>query len=277
VLVQTTLWGNLILGPTARDVYKADARDMSPAAVQEYILSKCKNLVDCFDPKETFHAFCGARAKSDRGDWIIEPSKVNPHFIHVAGIDSPGLAGSPSIAKKVIKLLEDAGFRPKTNPNFVKDRAPIIIPKDGMKNLKMGPVGKFDSDGSNMEEMAKVRAFSSGVSSCSYHQSSLLLGVQNVICKCEKVTELEVVRALRRSLPIDSSQAIRKRTRAGMGHCQGDVNNYNCEGRVRAIIARELGVPISHVGGRPWPATSTLSQRWIDEDEKEALVSRMNT
>jgi glycerol-3-phosphate dehydrogenase len=130
---------------------------MSPAAVQEYILSKCKNLVNCFDPKETFHAFCGARAKSDRGDWIIEPSKVNPHFIHVAGIDSPGLAGSPSIAIKVVKLLEEAGFSPEKDPDFVKDRAPIIIPKDGMKNLKMGPVGKFDSDGSNMEQMAKVR------------------------------------------------------------------------------------------------------------------------
>lgn len=251
--MQTTLWGNLILGPTARDVYKPEARDMSTAAVQEYILSKCKNLVSCFDAKETFHAFCGARAKSDRGDWIIEASTQNPKFIHVAGIDSPGLAGSPSIAMKVFQLLNKAGFTPEKDPNFVKDRAPIITPKDGMKNLKMGPVGKFDSDGSNMEQMAK-----------------------NVICKCEKVTELEVVRALRRSLPIDSSQAIRKRTRAGMGHCQGDVDNYNCEGRVRAIIARETGVPISHVGGRPWPATSTLSQRWIDDHEKEALVGRMN-
>lgn len=93
--MQTTLWGNLILGPTARDVYKPEARDMTPKAVQEYILSKCKQLVGSFDPKETFHAFCGARAKSDRGDWIIEPSKQNSKFINVAGIDSPGLAGSP--------------------------------------------------------------------------------------------------------------------------------------------------------------------------------------
>ena len=130
---------------------------MSAAAVQEYILSKCKNLVDCFDPKETFHAFCGARAKSDRGDWIIEPSKLNANFIHVAGIDSPGLAGSPSIAMKVVKLLNQAGFVPEKDPNFEENRAPIITPKDGMKNLKMGPIGKFDSDGSNMEQMAKVR------------------------------------------------------------------------------------------------------------------------
>ena len=81
---------------------------------------------------------------------------------------------------------------------------------------------------------------------------------------------------MRRSLPIDSSQAIRKRTRAGMGHCQGDHENYNCEGRVRAIIARELGnVPVDQVGGRPWPATSTLTQRWIDDEEKNELLDRM--
>jgi len=252
VLVQTTLWGNLILGPTARDMYKPEARDMSNASVQEYILSKCKNLVPSFDPKETIHAFAGARAKSDRGDWIIEPSQKNPHFFNVAGIDSPGLAGAPSIALTVCEMLKKAGCEMKKDPTFKKDRAPIITPKNGMKGLKMGPVGKNDSDGSNMEQMAA-----------------------NVVCKCEKVTELEIVRAMRRSLPIDSSQAIRKRTRAGMGHCQGDAENFNCEARVRAIIARENGVAISQVGGRPWPATSTLSQRWIDDKEKEELEALM--
>jgi len=94
VLVQTTLWGNLILGPTARDMYKTEARDMSPASIQEYILSKCKRLVPSFDAKETFHAFAGARAKSDKGDWIIEVCKTCPQMVHVASIDSPGLAGS---------------------------------------------------------------------------------------------------------------------------------------------------------------------------------------
>ena len=226
---------------------------MSAADLQEYVLSQCKKLVSSFDPKETIHAFCGARAKSDRGDWIIEPSKQHPSFINVAGIDSPGLAGAPSIALKVIDLLKNAGLAVEPNPNFNPYRAPIITPKDGMKGLKMGPVGKFDSDGHNLQQMAA-----------------------NVICKCEKVTELEVVRAMRRSLPIDSSQAIRKRTRAGMGHCQGDPSNYNCEARVRAIIARENGVSIEQIGGRPWPATSTLTQRWIDDSEKQILEARMN-
>jgi glycerol-3-phosphate dehydrogenase len=136
-------------------------------------------------------------------------------------------------------LLKEAGLSPEKNPNFNPNRAPIITPKN-------------DSDGSNTAQMAA-----------------------NVICKCERVTELEVVRALRRSLPIDSSQGIRKRTRAGMGHCQGDDANYGCESRVRAIIARENGVPLNQVGRRPWPATSTLPQRWMNEEEKEELVKRM--
>ena len=212
-------------------MHKAEARDMSPMSVQEYILSKCEQLVPSFDARETIHAFAGARAKSDVGDWIIGPSSKNQNMIHIAGIDSPGLAGAPAIAVvDVVSMLQEAGlFMPK-NPTFNPNRAPIITPKDGMKGLKMGPVGKFDSDSVNTAQMA-----------------------QNVICKCEKVTEMEVVRALRRSQPVDSSQGIRKRTRAGMGHCQGDPDNYNCEARVRAIIAGENSVPVGQVGGRPWP------------------------
>eukprot|EP00978_Attheya_sp_CCMP212_P038056 scaffold185002_cov42-Attheya_sp.AAC.1 len=253
VLVQTTLWGNLILGPTARDTYKPEAANMTEAEIQTYILSKCKKLVTHFDPKETIHSFCGARAKSDRGDWIIEPSAKADKFIHVAGIDSPGLAGSPAIALEVVRLLKEAGLdTSEPNPTFNPNRAPIITPKpQGSRGLKMGPIGKHDSNGLDEHKMA-----------------------QNVICKCEKVTELEVVRAMRRSLPIDSTQAIRKRTRAGMGHCQAEPDNYNCECRVKAIIARENRVPVEEVGGRPWPATSTLTQRWIDDSEKMELEKR---
>ena len=139
-------------GPTARDIHNEEARDMSHATVQEYILSKCKKLVPYFDPKETFHAFCGARSKSSRGDWIIEPSAKDGSFIHVAGIDSPGLAGSPAIALEVVRLLQEAGLDTPPNKTFNPNRAPIITPKAGMRGLKMGPVGKNDSNGTDAEE-----------------------------------------------------------------------------------------------------------------------------
>lgn len=97
---------------------------------------------------------------------------------------------------------------------------------------------------------------------------------ENVVCKCEKVTEAEVVEACHRSIPVDSTQAIRKRTRAGMGHCQADPGNYDCEHRVASIIARETGLPYAQVGRRPWPGTSTLWSRWMSEDDKAAMVRK---
>lgn len=240
VLVQTTLWGNLILGPTARDVDNPEVMAESIDDIQRFILSKCRALVPSFDPRSVIHAFCGARAKSSRGDWIIEPSRAHPRFINVAGIDSPGLAGSPAIALEVIRLLMDAKLRLDPNPTFNPIRAPIITPKNDWKGLKVAA------------DPAKASTNPR----------------ENVVCKCEKTTEHEIVTALHRSLPIDSTQAIRKRTRAGMGHCQSEVSNYNCECRVAEIIARETKVPASVVGRRPWPATSTLSERWIGDAEK---------
>ena len=92
---------------------------------------------------------------------------------------------------------------------------------------------------------------------------------QNVVCKCERVTEQEIIDACHRALPIDSTQALRKRTRCGMGHCQGDPNNYDCEGRAAAIIARETGLPVEEVGRRPWPASSMLNRRHVYDDSEE--------
>lgn len=243
VLVQTTLWGNLILGPTARDVHVAEHMAESISDVTRFILTRCHELVPHFDVKEVIHAFCGARAKSSRGDWIIEPCSTAPRCIHAAGIDSPGLAGSPAVALEIVALLKKAGLEMVPNPNFNPNRAPIIVPKDGWKGIKAGPVGKY----TNPKE--------------------------NVVCKCEKVTEAEIVDAIHRSLPIDSTQAIRKRTRAGMGHCQADPENYNCECRVADIIARETGLPPAAITRRPWPATSSLRKRWLDDEGKIEIES----
>ncbi len=137
--------------------------------------------------------------------------------------------------------MHAAGLAVQPNPSFNPNRAPIITPKDGWKGLRAGPPGKVTAP----------------------HE--------NVVCKCEKVTEAEIVDAVHRSLPVDSTQAMRKRTRAGMGHCQADVDNYNCECRVADIIARELNLPPAAVGRRPWPATSTLPQRWLKLHHKEKL------
>jgi L-2-hydroxyglutarate oxidase LhgO len=244
VLVQQTLWGNLILGPTARDVHDPEKFDKTPEEIREFIISKCKNLVDSFDTKEIIHAFSGSRAKCDRGDWVIEHSPKNKKLINVAGIDSPGLAGSPAIAEEVVRMIGELMPLSK-KASFNPNRSAIIVPKSGFKGLKMSKYPERRKNEGNPRE--------------------------NVVCKCEKVTEYEIVEALHRSLPIDSTQAIRKRTRAGMGHCQAEESNYNCECRVAEIIARETQAPVEAVGRRPWPATSFLPQRWMTDEQKESL------
>ena len=83
----------------------------------------------------------------------------------------------------------------------------------------------------------------------------------NVVCRCELVTEGEIVDAIRRgkesSIKAETTQAIRKRTRAGMGWCQGQY----CEPRVKALIAKETGVALNQVPGRSWPESSLLDRR----------------
>ena len=82
VLVQQTLWGNLILGPTARDCNDdGPLKKESNEDIMTYIVTKCHDLVPTFDLKKTIHAFCGARAKSTRGDWIIEPCATAPRMV----------------------------------------------------------------------------------------------------------------------------------------------------------------------------------------------------
>jgi glycerol-3-phosphate dehydrogenase len=123
-------------------------------------------------------------------------SMTDPAFgaclLQAAGIDSPGLAGSPAIAIEVVRLLKKAGLATPPNPTFNPYRRPIIRPKHGWKGIKIG------------------------------HEDP----EKNVVCKCEKVTEAEIVDAIRRPLQCISTQAIRKRTRAGMGHCQGPITPH---------------------------------------------------
>jgi len=256
VLVQSTLWGNLILGPTARDTmckdaggkYVPDAEVLNEPTdnIMGYILSKCRHLVPDFDAGQVIHTFAGVRAKNTTGDWIIGPVSGVAGFINAASIDSPGIAASPAIAKDIVKMLGEAGA-PVCEPNvaFNPNRAPAVVPKSGYKGLKMHH-GQAD-----FWKETDPR--------------------KNVVCKCERVTEAEVIDMCHRSLPIDSTQAIRKRTRAGMGHCQGDKDNYDCEQRVAEIIARETGLPLEQVGRRPWPGSSMMKQRTQGADEREHL------
>ena len=269
VLVQTTLWGNLILGPTAADVSDPATPRRTATDIMAAILARCRDLVPSFDASHVIHSFSGRRSKSSTGDWIIKPCFSAPDCIHAAGIDSPGLAGSPAIALRVSELLRAAGLKAPANATFNPNRRAIIVPKYHASNEVPLMDDRVGGGGRAVRRAAGRRAALKTPTVSEFKSPALWPPPeQHVVCRCEKVTEAEVVDAARRSLPCDSTQAVRKRTRAGMGHCQGEF----CEDRVKCLLARERGVGIGEVAGRPWPGSSILPSRWLSEEEKLTLA-----
>ncbi|MGH4117486.1 NAD(P)/FAD-dependent oxidoreductase [Clostridium sp.] len=202
ILVTTTYHGNFMIGPNAEEV--SDRDDLSTTAeTLRYVIETARKSIPDFNIKKSLTTFSGIRATTKKGDFIIEESIVEK-FINVAGIDSPGLTSSPAIAEMVVSILKTSGLNLVDKNNFTPYRKGIIIKKD------IDFRGKIDDSDPT----------------------------KNIICRCEQVTESEIVDAIHRNIPISSTDAIKRRTRAGMGPCQGSF----CSSRVKSIIARELNI-----------------------------------
>lgn len=222
ILVTTTYHGNLMIGPNAEEV--DDKMDVATdIETLNKVLDTARMSIPDFDVKKALTTFSGIRAISSTGDFIIEESKVKG-FINVAGIDSPGLTSSPAIAKKVSDILKESGLVLNENEKFDPYRKPIFKAKDMNNNLGL----KIDDKNPD----------------------------KNIICRCETVTESEIVDALHRGIPIKSTDAVKRRTRAGMGTCQGNF----CQKRVKAIIARELGLSVEDITVRGDTSTEKLQR-----------------
>ena len=207
ILVTTTYHGNFMIGPNAEEVDNIEDVSTNENSLKDVITAARMSIPD-FNIQKALTTFSGIRATSSTGDFIIEESKVKG-FINVAGIDSPGLTSSPAIAKMVVDILKNLEENLTLKNSFNPNRKGIVIKKD--KNFD----GKVDD-----EEKEK-----------------------NIICRCEQVTESEIIDAIHRNIPINSTDAIKRRTRAGMGTCQGNF----CNRRVKAIIARELNISMDKV------------------------------
>lgn len=229
ILVTTTYHGNLMIGPNAQEI--SDKDDVSTdEEMLTHIVRTARKSVPGFDIAKAITSFAGVRPTGEKGDFIISESKVNG-FINVACIDSPGLTSSPAIALKVENILRNTGAVLEEKPDFRPDRKPIII--------KKGP--DFHGD-INAPEPEK-----------------------HLICRCEHVTEAEIVDALNRPVKTKSVDGIKRRTRAGMGMCQGAF----CGPRVRALIARTLDIPLEEVPKRG--AGSSILPNRVDRMEVKKI------
>lgn len=200
VLVLPTVHGNLLVGPSADVASEAD-RVNTTAEGLDFVKSTALMSVPTLNFRSNIKNFAGMRANTDREDFIIRAPL--PGFVEAAGIRSPGLSAAPAIAEEVVELLEGEGLCLEKKPDPITTRRKIRI-----KDLSIP----------QMREAIKKNP---------------LYG--RVICRCEMITEGEILDAIHSPIPPASVDAVKRRAGTGMGRCQSGF----CGPRVLEILARE--------------------------------------
>ncbi|KAJ49349.1 glycerol-3-phosphate dehydrogenase [Clostridium tetanomorphum] len=203
VLVTPTVDGNLLIGPNAEDIEEKNDFTTKGEAL-DFILNKAKLSIKEVPTSQIITSFSGLRAHGDTGDFIIGEVSDSKNFINAAAIESPGLTSAPAIGEMIREIIVDK-LSPEENLSF----NPV---RNGIK--------KFAH--LNNEERKKLIK-----ENPSYGK---------IICRCETVTEAEIIDAIRRPLGARDMDGIKRRTRAGAGRCQAGF----CTPRIMDILSREL-------------------------------------
>ena len=228
-----TIDGNLQFGPTAEEV--CDRGDVSTTlAGLETLFNKFAPLLERLKPhyekpdkSKIITHFAGCRAATYKEDFIIEPSKKVKGLIHVAGIQSPGLASAPAIAERVKDI--------------------VIQEWHPEEKIYFEPRRKRSKHFSELDPRERAELI----------RMNQLYG--HIVCRCEHASEGEIIDSLHRSIPAKSIDAIKRRTRAGMGRCQGGF----CMPRVLEIISREANIEkelVTKSGGESLILSGRLKQ-----------------
>lgn len=209
ILVSPTVDGNLLLGPTSVDSQDKEVKDTTPKGF-ENIIAQSGETVDGVHLNKTITSFCGLRAVGSTGDFIITSPKRG--FVNLAGIESPGLSAAPAIAKYVAETLIACGYKLKEREDFNPLRENMhsfnaMTPEEKNEVIKSDP---------------------------SYGR---------IICRCEGVTEGEILKAIRTNPKPNDLDGVKRRTRAQMGRCQGGF----CMPYIIELIAKERGISMEEV------------------------------
>lgn len=210
VLVTPTVHGNLLVGPTAIDIENKEGTNTTREGLDE-VITKAGQNVKNLPMRQVITSFAGLRAHEDGTEFIIGEPEDARGFIDCAGIESPGLTSCPAIGEMVAGILQEKlGLEKKDN--FIATRKGIL-----------------DPDTLTREERAELI------------QREPAYG--NIICRCEMITEGEILDAIRRPLGARSLDGVKRRTRAGMGRCQSGF----CSPRTMEILAHELHVSMADI------------------------------
>jgi glycerol-3-phosphate dehydrogenase len=212
VLVIPTVEGTMMVGPTAEEIDDKDDEGTTPENL-ERIFSLAARMVPRISKRDVITSFAGLRPTLAGNDFFIEISKKAPGLVQAAGIQSPGLTAAPAIAEYVASLLKEDGLALAEKTGF----NPILPHSPKIRDL--GP--------DELELLIRKDP-----------------AYGHIVCRCERVSEAEVVEAIRKGhVTLDG---IKFYTRSGMGRCQGGFCTY----RILAIIARETGMPVETITKR---------------------------
>jgi glycerol-3-phosphate dehydrogenase len=221
ILVLGSTHGNVLVGPNSQSAQDKENKSVTPEGLAE-IWQGAQKLVPSITPRTIIAVFAGLRATGNaacltpgvsyHNDFMIERAAEVEGLINLAGIESPGLTAAPAIAQRVTKLLKDAGepLHEKEGWNPIRPARPRFnhLPR---------------------EEQAALVA------------KDPLYG--RIICRCEMITEGEIVAEIHAPLPAHTYDAIKRRTWLGTGRCLGSFDMP----RVVAILAHELSLPLTAI------------------------------
>lgn len=203
VLVTPTVHGNLLVGPTAEDVEDKEALNTTGDGLASLAVTSALSVKNV-PMRQVITSFAGLRAHEDGNDFVIGQPDDAKGFFNVAGIESPGLSSAPAIGEMVAnEVKEYLGLSEKTE--FIAERKGILRPEE-----------------LTMEERNEL------IKNCPAYG--------NIICRCEMISEGEILDAIHRPLGARSLDGVKRRTRAGMGRCQSGF----CSPRTMEILEREL-------------------------------------
>ena len=210
VLVTPTVHGNTLVGPTAIDIEEKEGTNTTQEGIDE-LIKKAGTTVKGLPIRQVITSFAGLRAHEDRHEFQIGELKDAKGFIDCAGIESPGLTSAPAIGRRIAGIL--------------KERMGLIEKEDFIPTRK----GILKPETLTREERARLI------------RENPAYG--NIICRCEMITEGEIIDAIRRPLGARSLDGVKRRTRAGMGRCQSGF----CSPRTMEILAREWKVDVREI------------------------------
>ena len=217
ILVSPTVDGNLLTGPTSVDIEDKDDKSTTPEGLAR-VMQEAGRSVDGIFFGKTITSFCGLRAVGNTGDFIINTPV--PRFVNCAGIESPGLSSAPAIAEYVLELLRENGLPLEKDPSYRATRPASHAFREASIEEKNAIIAKDPAFG-------------------------------RIVCRCETVTEGEILAAIRQNPKPRDLDGIKRRTRAQMGRCQGGF----CSPTIVELLARELGIPYDQVtkfGGKSY-------------------------